>query len=173
MTFVSRVVLTACLTAGAGLALIAATTAGQATQTPAVRQIPGLTTKDAFPNGCVDCHIVTKDGDQRLSTLMAAWVKSVPAALADKAKAASADASKIKGKHPGVPAKANVPQSCLSGCHKKGSTIAPPFAQLMHAVHLVGDAQNHFLTQFQDECTHCHKLDQKTGTWKVGTGSEK
>lgn len=158
-------------------ALLAAASAQQtpaAAQTPAPRQIPGITAKDTFPNGCVDCHVVVKDGDMRISVLMAKWTSAAPAPLVAKAKAASADASKIKGKHPAMSnVKANTPQTCLAGCHKKGSTIAPPFAQLMHAIHLVGGAQNHFLTAFQGECTHCHKLDQKTGTWKVASGPEK
>jgi hypothetical protein len=145
-----------------------------ASQAPAGRQIPGITAKDAYPNGCVDCHVAGKDGDMRLSALMAKWTSAVPAALVDKAKASSADPSKIKGKHLPMPnVKANIPQTCLGACHKKGSTIAPPFAQLMHTIHLVGGNQNRFLTAHQGECTHCHKLDQKTGTWKIPSGAEK
>lgn len=176
---------TLAVTIGVGLALGFAATLGfaektpapqttPAAQTPPVRQIPGLTAKDAYPNGCVDCHVNGKDGDKRLSTLLAELAKAVPAPLVEKARAASADPSKIKGKHPPIPnAKTNTPLSCLSGCHKRGSTIGPPFTQLMHAIHLVGGAQNHFLTVFQGECTYCHKLDQKTGQWKVGTAPEK
>lgn len=145
-----------------------------ASPTPAVRQIPGITAKDAYPNGCVDCHVAAKDGDMRLSVLLAKWATAVPASLLAKAKAASADPLKIKGKHMAVAnAKANIPQSCLAACHKKGSTIAPPFAQLIHTIHLAGGAQNRFLTVNQGECTHCHKLDQKTGAWRIPTGAEK
>lgn len=158
------------------VAALTAVAAGQgpvAAQAGAVRQTPGITAKDAYPNGCVDCHIAGKDGDMRMSSLMAKWVTAVPEPLLGKAKAASSAASKIKGKHPAMPnVKANTPQTCL-GCHKKGSTIAPPFAQLMHTVHLVGGAQNKYLTTYAGECTHCHKLDQKTGTWKMATGPEK
>jgi hypothetical protein len=143
-------------------------------QPPSVRQIPGITAKDAYPNGCVDCHVAAKDGDARLSVLFARWTTAAPAALVEKAKAASADASKIKGKHPAMAnVKANIPQTCLASCHKRGSAIAPPFAQLMHLIHLTGNAQNRFLTVNQGECTWCHKLDQKTGTWKIATGVEK
>ena len=141
---------------------------------PALRQIPGITSKDAYPNGCVDCHVSSKDGDMRLSTRMSTLTTAVPAPLLAKTRAASADASKIKGKHPVVPnVKTNTPQTCLAACHKTGSTIAPPLGQLMHAIHLVGGAQNKFLTSYQGECTHCHKLDQKTGVWKVASGPEK
>ena len=145
-----------------------------ASQAPAIRQIPGITAKDVYPNGCVDCHVAGKDGDMRMSALMTKWTSAVPAALLKKSKAASVDPSRIKGKHPPVSnVKANVPQTCLGGCHKKGSTIAPPFAQLMHAIHLGGGRQNRFLTAHQGECTHCHKLDQKTGAWKMASGAEK
>jgi len=143
-------------------------------QTPAVRQIPGITAKDPYPNGCVDCHVAGRDADMRMSVLMTQWMVAVPAALVDKAKAASADATKIKGKHPAVPnAKTNLPQTCAGVCHKAGSTIAPPFGRLLHLIHLTGGAKNRFLTAQQGDCTHCHKLDQKTGAWKTASGSEK
>lgn len=141
-----------------------------------VGQIPGITTKDAYPNGCVDCHVAGKTGDMRISVLMAKYVTAVPPALTDKAKASSpaALASRIKGKHMPVPnAKTNVPQSCMSACHKKGSAMAPAFAQLMHTIHLQGDAKNAYLTTHQGECTYCHKLDPKTGAWRIASGAEK
>jgi hypothetical protein len=145
-----------------------------ALQGTAVRQIPGITTKDPYPNGCVDCHVAQKDGDMRMSTLMAKWISAPSPALVEKARAASAVPARIKGKHlPVTNVKANVPQTCLAACHKKGSTIAPPFAKLMHTIHLVGGGQNRFMTANRGECTHCHKLDQKTGTWKVASGPEK
>jgi hypothetical protein len=174
------------LTLTAGLAFVAILAARAATQTPAapqtpaaaqsaaVPQIPGITAKDVYPNGCVDCHVAAKDGDTRISVLVTQWTTAVPAALVAKTRASSADASKIKGKHLAVPnVKANIPQSCLLACHKKGSTIAPSFAQLMHTIHLAGGAQNKFLTVNKGECTHCHKLDQKTGAWKMASGAEK
>lgn len=140
----------------------------------AARGIPAATqTKDAYPHGCVDCHVDGKNGNLRMSALMASWTTAVPAALVEKAKAASVTASKVKGKHPPMAnVKTNIPQTCLTGCHKKGSAIAPPFAQLMHTVHLVG-AKNQYLATFKGECTHCHKMDQKTGAWKVASGPEK
>lgn len=162
------------------LVFVAAMAAVTTNQLPAsaqtTRQIPGITTKDAYPNGCVDCHVAGKTGDMRISVLMAKYATAVPPALLDKAKASSpaALAAKLKGKHMPVPnPKANVPQSCMTACHKKGSTVAPPFAQLMHTIHLQGAAQNTFLTTHQGECTFCHKLDAKTGTWKIASAAEK
>lgn len=43
----------------------------------------------------------------------------------------------------------------------------------MHVIHLVGGNGNRFLTANQGECTHCHKLNQKTGTWKTASSAEK
>jgi hypothetical protein len=42
----------------------------------------------------------------------------------------------------------------------------------MHNVHLTG-AQNEFLVLYQGQCTHCHKLDLKTGAWRMPSGAEK
>jgi hypothetical protein len=167
------VALCACLVAVAALtAVTAQTPVGRAGQ--AARQIPGITTKDTFPNGCVDCHTSASPmGDTRMSTMLTKWATAVDAPLLAKAKASMVDPSKVKGKHPTVPRPgANVPQGCLAACHKKGSTLAPPFVMLVHAIHLTG-AQNRFLTEFQGECTHCHKLDQKTGAWRIPSGPEK
>lgn len=156
---------------GLAIAVGAMVAASPSLQAQVSRPAPG--TKDAFPNGCVDCHVAGKDADMRLSVLVAAWATAVPPALVEKAKAASADPAKIKGKHPAVAtAKTNLPQTCAGTCHRKGSTIAPPFAQLLHTIHLVG-SPNRFLAAYQGDCTHCHKLDQKTGAWKLPTGTEK
>lgn len=160
------------------LAALAAVTMGHVPTAAqaSVRQIPGITSKDPYPNGCVDCHVAGKTGDMRISVLMATYASAVPAGLIDKAKASSpaALASRIKGKHMQVPnVKANVPQSCMTACHKKGSAVAPPFAQLMHTIHLQGGTQNTFLTTHQGECTYCHKVDPKTGMWRIASGADK
>lgn len=158
------------------VAMAAGTTGPRPASAQTAGQIPGITTKDPYPNGCVDCHVAGKTGDMRISVLLATYATAVPPALLDKAKASSsaAVAGRIKGKHMAVPnVKANVPQSCLAACHKKGSTLAPPFAQLMHTIHLQGGAKNTFLTTHQGECTFCHKLDQKTGMWKTASAAEK
>ena len=161
------------LTAGAFLGAVLiqpATAAGDLV----ARQTPGAAVKDAFPNGCVDCHTATsKRGDTRISTLMTQWATAVAPPLLEKTKASGGDPAKIKGKHPIVPKPgASVPLGCLTVCHKKGSTIAPAFATLMHSVHLTG-AQNQYVTLYQGDCTHCHKLDPKTGAWRLPSGAEK
>lgn len=142
---------------------------------PPARQVPGLNAADAYPKGCVDCHINMKEWnkDVRLSTLMAKWNDEVDPKLLEHARAAAADPAKITGKHPQATASLkNIPGACLA-CHKKDSKTGPPFARLVHAIHLTGGEQNPFMTYFQGECTHCHKLDAKTGQWSIPSAPEK
>ena len=141
---------------------------------PPVRAIPGLTAEDPHPRACVDCHVVMKDFnmDVRISTLMDKWTQGVEPKLLAAAKAAAPDSAKIKGKHPGAKAALkNIPGGCLA-CHGKSSKTAPPFARLMHAIHLVGGDQNLFMGYYQGDCTHCHKLDAQTGNWSVPSAAE-
>ena len=112
----------------------------------APRAIPGITAKDAFPAACVGCHVKRPDGDMRISALLA----------------------KLKKKHPTVPMK-DIPAACAK-CHGKTTKIA--LAPMLHRIHL-GNDKGLFLTKFDGECTHCHKLDRKTGVWSVPGGPEK
>ncbi|KAA0255833.1 hypothetical protein FBQ97_05035 [Acidobacteria bacterium ACD] len=141
---------------------------------PPARKVPGITAPDTHPGGCVDCHVryPERKADERLSVLMAGWRTKVGPELLAKSQAASPPGMKLKGKHPPLSAAKDVPASCLR-CHSPGSKSAPPFAALVHAIHLTGGEANHFLTVFQGECTLCHKLDAATGTWRMPSGPEK
>jgi len=141
---------------------------------PSPRQVPGLNAPDPFPNGCVDCHINMKERnlDTRFSTLMAKWADGVEPRLLAAAKAAAADSTKIKGKHLKLSvAKMEIPDGCLK-CHGSSSTAAPPFARLMHLVHLTGGDANPYMEHFNGDCTPCHKLNKQTGTWSVASAKE-
>ena len=88
------------------------------------------------------------------------------------ARAAAPAGLTLAGKHPAVPsALADIPAACMR-CHGKASTTAPPFARLVHLVHLQGGEHSHFMTMFQGECTHCHKLDPASGGWRIASGPE-
>lgn len=141
---------------------------------PPLREVPGLTAPDPHPNGCVDCHTNMKqyNMDVRISTLMGQWTQGVEPKLLAAAKAAAADSNKITGKHPKLsdPGK-DVPHRCLM-CHGKSSTMAPPFARLLHLVHLVGGESNLYVSYYQADCTHCHKLNQTTGAWSIPSATE-
>ena len=130
---------------------------------------------DAFPNGCVSCHVLdkTKAQDHRLSTLLKAWTAGkIDAGLLANSKASMPSGVALKGKHPAAEdSLEDIPSSCLD-CHGSDSKKAPPFARLMHLVHLTG-AKNEFVTAFKGDCTTCHKLDAKTGEWSLPSGTEK
>jgi hypothetical protein len=169
-TYVSRIVF---IVLGVA-ALIAAPQEGPP-QPPPPRPIPGLTAPDAFSGGCVDCH-VNMPGmkmDTRLSVRMKVWRAGVDPVFLEKVKAFTPKGIKLTGKHPKADGSlADIPNGCLK-CHSGTSRTAPPFARLLHGLHLTGGATNHYLSQFLGECTHCHKLDVKTGIWSFASGPEK
>ena len=141
---------------------------------PPARKIPGITAEDAFPKACVSCHVnmPEQNMDVRLSTLMKAWTGKVEPALLSKAQAAAPAGVTLKGKHPAVTAALrDIPAGCVK-CHGPASKKAPPFARMMHLIHLGGGDESRFLSLFQGECTHCHKLDLKTGAWAIPSAPE-
>jgi len=152
---------------------MAAGVAAQEPAPPAPRAIPGINADDPFPMACVSCHVVLPDGrDVRLSTLATQWTTGVDSLLLAVSQAAAPQGLVLKGRHPDVSsAFADIPARCLT-CHARTSTMAPPFARLLHLVHLSPQPTNIFLTMFQGECTYCHKLDKATGAWSIPSGPE-
>jgi hypothetical protein len=144
-----------------------------APQTP-MRSIPAITSVDRFPHGCVDCHINYPEMkmDTRISTIMKQWNNEVDPKLLAKVRASASSEIVLKGKHPIVAdALKDIPAGCLK-CHSKESKEAPPMSQMLHLIHLSGGEENHFLSLFQGECTHCHKLNLSTGRWSMPSGPE-
>jgi len=149
--------------------------AGGPPRPPPARKIPGINADDKFIHACVDCHVnhTEMKMDVRLSTLMKQWNEKVDEKLLAKARASSPEGLVLKGRHPSIgDSFKNIPGDCLK-CHGSTSKMAPPFAKLMHSIHLTGGDENHFMTMFQGECTHCHKLSAKTGAWSISNGPEK
>jgi hypothetical protein len=145
-----------------------------AAKAPVARKIPGINATDPYPKACVDCHVNKPPSDARLSTQLQQWMsgKVSPALLATVQGSAPAGL-KLKGKHPdATDALDDVPTACAD-CHSEDSKKAPPLAGMVHRIHLVGGDKNHFMTEFQGECTSCHKLDAATGAWSVPSGPEK
>jgi hypothetical protein len=130
---------------------------------------------DAYPDGCVSCHVLdkAKAQDHRLSSMLKAWTAGkVDADLLVKSKASMPSGVTLKGKHPAAEdALDDIPSACLD-CHGADSKKAPPFARLMHLVHLTG-TKNEFVAAFKGDCTTCHKLDARTGEWSLPSGAEK
>ena len=131
-----------------------------------------LRAKDLFPKGCVDCHVVQKDGtDARFTTLSKQWAQQVSPALMAKIKPIAPKGATLKGKHPplGAALLNNVPASCAK-CHTATSKAAPALAPMIHAIHFVGE-KNIFVTKLGGECRHCHKFDASTASWIVPSGA--
>jgi hypothetical protein len=154
---------------------VEASSEGEPQALPPLRQIPGVTAPDQFPRGCVDCHVNRPDlkMDRRISTIMRQWHDKVAPEFLAKVRPFAPVGMALKGRHPKLQvAVADIPKACLK-CHAKASKSAPPFAQLLHGLHLGGGEKNPFLSMFQGECTHCHKLDAATGLLSLGGGTEK
>jgi hypothetical protein len=109
--------------------------------------LPGITSKDPFPNGCVDCHKDQKDGkDFRVI----------------------AELANISG-HPKIDKIVKVvPKDCLL-CHK-GGPKPPAFNQAMHKVHFRNPKESAFVTVYKGACLNCHSLDLDTGVMSAKTG---
>ncbi len=162
--------------AGIGTALMLLTLAtghveAQEPAPPGPRAIPGITADDPFPQACVSCHAVLPDGrDVRISTRLGVWIEGADSALVALAQSSAPAGMVLQGKHPTVAA-TDIPGGCLM-CHSRTSTMAPPFARMLHRIHLTGGDQSIFLSMFQGECTYCHKLDLGTGAWSIPSGPE-
>jgi len=143
-------------------------------EVPPARQIPGITAPDQFPNACVDCHInyTEMNLDARLSTAMMRWTTQVEPSLMEMARAVAPPGMKLTGVHPNVAAlMSEIPAGCLT-CHKSGSEGLLPLAPLLHKIHLSGGEDAVFLSVYQGECTHCHKLDKTSGQWAIPSAPE-
>lgn len=153
--------------------LTAGRVAAQDAPAPPMRAIPGITADDAFPHACVSCHVVLPDGrDMRLSALLRRLAEGADSALLTRAQPAAPAGVTLTGRHPRVSSGlGDIPAGCLA-CHGRTASEAPPFARLIHRIHLVGGEANHFLAMFQGECTYCHKLDPATGAWRIPSGPE-
>ena len=141
---------------------------------PAARRIPGINAPDPYPKACVDCHVSKPPSDARLSTQLQQWTSGkVSPALLATAQGSAPAGLKLKGKHPdAADALEDIPAACAD-CHSGDSKKAPPLAGMVHRIHLVVGDKNRFMTEFQGECTSCHKLDAATGAWSVPSGPEK
>jgi len=138
-----------------------------------VPSLPGITSRDPFPRGCVDCHVVLpeENRDVRISTLMTVLSGQVPPELLARVQALNLSGKTLQGRHPIVSETLNdIPSGCLK-CHTTNSDIAPPFSGLIHLLHL-GGGNNHYMSLFQGQCLYCHKYNGKTGAWSIPSGPE-
>ena len=110
--------------------------------------LPGITVADEYPNGCVDCHQADGDHHDRLDEAVA----------------------NLEG-HPKVaPMMRVVPKDCMM-CHKQGGS-ASPLSQSAHQQHYENPSENHFVTEYQGACLHCHTMDTETGSMAAKNGDK-
>lgn len=143
---------------------------------PPLPAIPGITAADPFPDGCIDCHIERpQDGmDVRISTKMNRWYERVDPKVLERVRGVTAGTMDLSGKHPLLATQSyeDIPASCTE-CHARAQEGLLSIGPILHTLHLTGGRENHFLTLFGGECTHCHKFDADTGVWSIPSGSEK
>lgn len=159
------------------VALLAASTVASAQEhdLPPARSIPGITAEDAHPGGCVDCHVAdpARNLDVRFSTLFRLWNERPDSTLLALLQPLAPSGVTLTGAHPTAAfVVADIPKNCLT-CHGRDSKVAPSLASMVHRIHLTGGESNVFLTVYQGECTHCHKLETETGTWRMASGPER
>ena len=108
--------------------------------------LPGITTSDDYPNGCIDCHRESgADGDSRINILL----------------------DKIG--HVNVSAMTNnIPQDCMI-CHKEGTSTGGLSLQT-HSAHYQNPSENKFVTEQQGQCLACHALNSATGEMTMKGG---
>jgi hypothetical protein len=106
--------------------------------------LPGITAKDEYPNGCVDCHRnAGANQDHRLNVALS-QIKGHP------------DVTKIVKK---------VPDDCLT-CHK-GTGKVPALADVLHKAHYGAEAKSIFVTVYKGACLNCHQIDLASGNITV------
>ena len=155
-----------------GIALLACASSAGEVVSP-LPAIPGLTAEDRFPRACVDCHVIVPGSgmDERLSTKLRA--EQFNPALLPRIRAILPDTVRISGRHPRLPDAMfrNIPAGCLT-CHRDSQTNLPALGPMMHAIHLTGGSDNHYLTLFGGQCTNCHKFSAASGRWSIPSGAE-
>ena len=103
-------------------------------------KLSGITAEDEHPNGCVDCHRMTSDGnDYRLN----------------------AGLKEISG-HPDVTRIVRTLPGDCAMCHKP-TVPAGGLSNVVHMAHYANADENHYVEYYQGECLACHALNTATG----------
>ena len=96
--------------------------------------LPGITSNDPNPEGCVSCH----KGETSLKKMLATL------------------------QHRNVDSKVNiVPDDCAS-CHKEDEGL-DTMAQIAHSMHYAAGSKSDFVSKHQGSCLNCHQLSTGDG----------
>jgi hypothetical protein len=109
--------------------------------------LPGITSADELPNGCVSCHKNEGDGiPLRLNVML----------------------SRIAN-HPKVDTLIKiVPKDC-GMCHKEGAKMGD-LPDVVHKAHFGKGADSKFVKLYQGSCLNCHAVNTATGVMSIKGG---
>ena len=111
--------------------------------------LPGITSKDSTPNGCIDCHTNKgASGDSRLNMLLKKNENHIDITAIVK----------------------TVPKDCYM-CHKEG-TETGSLSLTTHKSHYENPMDNDFLVKDGGSCLSCHALNPATGDMTVKNASK-
>jgi hypothetical protein len=108
---------------------------------PPKAYLPGITSTDESPDGCVSCH----KGDKTVKKMLDAL------------------------KHRDMKDKVNsVPEDCKS-CHNEADGLEP-MTLIAHSMHYAKGSKSEFVTRYQGSCLHCHAVSTGSGHVTVKSG---
>jgi hypothetical protein len=106
-----------------------------------VPELPGITSPDPYPEGCVSCH----KGELLLKTKLDAL------------------------KHRNIDAKvAVIPTDCKK-CHSEEGGM-DPLANIAHSMHYASGSKSDFVTRYNGSCLNCHQVATGSGEVTVKSG---
>jgi len=105
--------------------------------------LPGVTSDDPNPQGCVSCH----KGETSLKAMLAAL------------------------KHRNIDGKVEVIPDDCKNCHTEDEGL-DSMSMIAHSMHYASLSSSEFVTQHQGSCLHCHSLATGTGEVKVKSGKK-
>jgi len=116
----------------------AGTASGAETDVP---ELPGITSPDPYPEGCVSCH----QGTLLLKTMLAAL------------------------KHRNIDAKvAVIPNDCKT-CHSEEGGM-DPMSNVAHSMHYASGSKSDFVTRYNGSCLNCHQVATGNGEVTMKSG---
>jgi len=106
-----------------------------------VPELPGITSPDPYPEGCVSCH----KGQLLLKDKLAAL------------------------KHRNIDSKvAVIPTDCMK-CHSDDGGM-DPMANIAHSMHYASGSKSDFVTKYHGSCLNCHQVATGSGEVTVKSG---
>ena len=126
-----------------GLLLVAPLVTGGVAAGADAPYLPGITSNDPNPEGCVSCH----KGDTSLKNKLAEL------------------------KHRNVDSKVNVIPGDCGSCHTEDEGL-DTMSQIAHSMHYAAGSKSEFVTKHQGSCLHCHQLSTGDGAVTVKSGNK-